>query len=42
MVVMTVLSIGLIAVPVLPIIKDIPRRIPIYKIIWRDHYRSLE
>ncbi len=42
MVVMTVLSIGLIAIPVLPIIRDIPRRIPIYKIIWRDHYRSLE
>lgn len=42
MIVMTVLSLGLMAIPVLPIIKDIPRKIPIYKLIWRDHYRSLE
>jgi len=42
MVVMTVLSLGLILVPVLPGIKDLPRKIPIYKLIWRDHYRSLE
>jgi hypothetical protein len=21
-------------------IRDLPRRVPIYKLIWRDHYRS--
>ena len=41
MMVMTVLSIGLICIPFLPGIRDIPRKIPIYKLIWRDHYRSL-
>jgi hypothetical protein len=41
MALMTLLSIGLICVPFLPVIRDIPRKIPIYKLIWRVHYRSL-
>jgi hypothetical protein len=41
MAVMGVLSLGLILIPVLPGISDLPRRIPIYKLIWRDHYRGL-
>ncbi len=41
MMVMTVLSIGLVCIPFLPGIRDIPRKVPIYKAIWRDHYRSL-
>src|ERR1700741_2665027 len=41
MTVMTVLSLLFILVPFLPIVNRIPRWIPIYKLIWRDHYRSL-
>jgi hypothetical protein len=40
--VMSVLSLAFILVPLIPGVRDIPRRIPIYKLIWRDHYRSLE
>jgi len=40
MLVMTVLSLLFVCVPFLPGIRDIPRRIPIYKLIWREHYRS--
>ena len=41
MAVMGVLSLLFVLMPVLPGIRDLPRRIPIYKLIWRDHYRSL-
>jgi len=41
MAIMGVLSIALIVVPFIPGIRDIPRWIPIYKLIWRDHYKSL-
>ncbi len=40
MLIMTVLSIGFVCIPLLPGIRDIPRRIPIYKLIWREHYRA--
>ena len=39
--VMGVLSLAFILVPFLPGIRDLPRRIPIYKLIWREHYRRL-
>jgi hypothetical protein len=39
--VMGALTLALILIPFLPGIRDIPRRIPIYKLIWREHYRSL-
>jgi hypothetical protein len=39
MAVMGVLSVLFVLVPFLPVIRDIPRRIPIYRLIWRDHYR---
>ncbi len=39
--VMAVLSLAFVLVPFLPVVRDIPRWIPIYKLIWRDHYRSL-
>ena len=42
MVVMGVLSLALILIPFIPGVRDIPRWIPIYKLIWRDHYRSLD
>ena len=38
--VMGVLSIAFVLIPFLPGIRDIPRRIPIYKLIWREHYRT--
>jgi len=41
MAVMTVLSIALILIPFIPGVRDIPRWIPIYRLIWRNHYRSL-
>lgn len=41
MAVMGVLSLAFVLIPVLPGIRDLPRRIPIYRLIWRDHYRSL-
>ena len=40
MAIMGALSLGLILVPLIPGIRDIPRWIPIYKLIWRDYYRS--
>jgi hypothetical protein len=40
--IMTVLSLVLICIPLIPGIRDLPRRIPIYRLIWREHYRSLD
>jgi hypothetical protein len=39
--IMIVLSLAFICVPFLPGINRIPRWIPLYKLIWREHYRSL-
>ena len=41
MAIMTVLSIGFVCVPILPGIRSLPRKIPIYRLIWKEHYRSL-
>ena len=40
MLVMGALSLAFIFIPFLPGINRIPRWIPIYKLIWRDHYRA--
>ena len=40
MTVMGVLSLALILIPFIPGIRDIPRWIPLYRLIWREHYRS--
>jgi len=40
MTVMSVLSLLFVMVPFLPIVRDIPRWVPIHRLIWRDHYRS--
>jgi hypothetical protein len=40
MALMGVLSLAFILIPFIPVINRIPRWIPIYKLIWRDHYRS--
>jgi hypothetical protein len=41
MLMMGLLSIAFICIPFLPGIRDLPRRIPIYKVIWKEHYRAL-
>jgi hypothetical protein len=41
MLVMVVLSLAFICIPLLPGVRDIPRWIPLYKLIWREHYRRL-
>ncbi|HTY72396.1 MAG TPA: hypothetical protein VMI11_08225 [Actinomycetes bacterium] len=38
--IMAILSIGLLLLPFIPIIRSIPRWIPIHRLIWRDYYRS--
>jgi hypothetical protein len=38
--IMSVLSLLFILIPFLPIVNRIPRWIPIYRLIWREHYRS--
>jgi hypothetical protein len=38
--VMGVLSIALICIPFIPGIRDLPRVVPIYRLIWREHYRG--
>jgi hypothetical protein len=38
--VMGVLSLAFILIPFIPGVRDLPRRIPIYKLIWRDYYRT--
>jgi hypothetical protein len=40
MAIMGVLSLGFIAIPFLPGVRSIPRRIPVYKLIWRDYYAA--
>jgi hypothetical protein len=38
--VMAVVSLAFICIPFIPGVRDIPRWIPIYRLIWRDHYRA--
>jgi hypothetical protein len=40
MLVMGLLSMLFVCIPYLPGVRDIPRRIPLYRLIWREHYRS--
>jgi len=37
---MTLLSAGLVFIPFIPGLRDIPRWVPIYRLIWRDYYRE--
>jgi hypothetical protein len=41
MAIMGGLSLALILIPFIPGVRDLPRWIPLYKLIWRDHYRAL-
>jgi len=38
---MALLSVLLILVPVIPGLRDIPRWIPIHKLIWRRYYAGM-
>jgi hypothetical protein len=40
MLIMAALSLLFICIPFLPVVNRIPRWIPIYRLIWREHYRS--
>jgi hypothetical protein len=40
MLIMGILSLAFICVPLLPGVRDLPRRIPIYRLIWREHYSA--
>ena len=39
--IMMALTVLLALVPFIPVLRSIPRRVGIYRLIWRDHYRSL-
>jgi hypothetical protein len=38
---MGLLSAAFICVPFIPGVRSLPRKIPIYKLIWREHYRAI-
>ena len=38
--IMAILTLALILVPFIPGIRSIPRRLPLYRLIWRDYYRK--
>ncbi len=38
--IMTVLSLGLLLVPFLPGIRDLPRKIPVHRLVWKEYYRT--
>jgi hypothetical protein len=40
MMVMGVLSLAFICIPFVPVVNRIPRWIPVYRLIWKEHYRS--
>jgi hypothetical protein len=40
MALMGVLSLAFVLVPFIPGVRSLPRHIPIYKLIWREHYRA--
>jgi hypothetical protein len=38
--IMSLLSVLFVCIPFLPGVRDLPRKIPIYKLIWKEHYRA--
>ena len=40
--IMFVLTLVLILVPFIPGLRSLPRWVPVYRLIWREHYRRLE
>lgn len=39
---MMVLSLGLVLVPFIPGLRALPRRLGVYRLVWRDYYRSTQ
>ncbi len=37
---MALLSLAFICIPFIPGVRDIPRVVPLYRLIWREHYRG--
>ncbi len=40
MLIMGLFSLAFICIPFIPGVRELPRRIPIYKLIWKEHYRA--
>jgi hypothetical protein len=40
--IMLILTAALILVPFIPGVRSIPRKLPVYRLIWRDYYRHVE
>jgi hypothetical protein len=40
--IMIVLSLALVLVPFIPGLRSIPKRVPIYRLIWRDYYQQIQ
>lgn len=40
--IMAVLSLGLVFLPFIPGVRSLPRRLGVYRLIWRDYYREAE
>jgi hypothetical protein len=40
--IMMVLTLALICVPFIPGLRSLPRRLGVYRLIWREHYRRVE
>jgi hypothetical protein len=38
--IMAVLSLAFICIPFIPGVRDLPRKIPVYRLIWKEHYRA--
>jgi hypothetical protein len=40
--IMAVLTLGLILIPFIPGLRSLPKRLGVYRLIWRDYYRRVE
>jgi hypothetical protein len=40
MLIMGILSLACVGIPFIPGVRDLPRKIPIYRLIWREHYAA--
>ncbi len=40
--IMLILTAALILLPFIPGLRSIPRKVPVYRLIWRDYYRHVE
>ena len=40
--IVTIFTLALLLVPFIPGLRDIPRKIPIHRLIWKDYYREMD